>query len=105
MKNQSLLKELKDPGAKLRDYHAILDVILTPLRELQKTAGIYWELPYRGHVYKVVFILPVMFVIGDTETHDKLVGKYSFRGSTNVARLCRYCDCPSDKTGDPHHKF
>jgi len=32
------------------------------------------------------------FVIGDTELHDKLCGKYGSR-SAGVQKLCRHCDC------------
>ena len=38
-------------------------------------------------------------VIGDTESHDKLCGRYLNRTS-NVAMLCRYCKCPAKKTGE-----
>ena len=37
--------------------------------------------------------------LGDTEGHDKLCGRYLNR-SANVAMHCRYCKCPSKKTGE-----
>ena len=34
--------------------------------------------------------IPIHFVIGDTDGHDKMVGKYTYR--VNVPYICRYCD-------------
>ena len=45
-----------------------------------------------------------MFVIGDTEGHDKLCGKYLNR-SENVSCLCRYCNIPTDQTDNPFALF
>jgi hypothetical protein len=44
-----------------------------------------------------VFKLPVLFIVGDMEGHDKMCGK--FLNKTNkMPRLCRYCDCPTEDT-------
>ena len=45
-----------------------------------------------------------MFIIGDTEGHDKLCGKYTNR-SANVKRLCRYCNTLYDETDNTGQKF
>ena len=46
--------------------------------------------------------VPVAFIIGDTEGHNKLCGKY---GSHNkgAARVCRYCDCSFNNLDKPYH--
>ena len=44
-----------------------------------------------------------MFIIGDTDGHDKLIGKYGNRN--NTARLCRYCNCPFNETDNPWFSF
>jgi hypothetical protein len=92
------------PLLKAQDFHAVLKIILHSLWMLQQTNGLAWELCYKGTIYNVVFKVPILYIIGDTEGHDKLVGKYSSR-TPGVARLCRYCDCSFTNTDDPHYKF
>ena len=100
--NQSHLSYTnKSPADKASDYHLMLEHILKSLVDVQNGPGIAWKLNYRGVAHDVVFKFPLMFVSGDTEGHDKLVGKYLSR-ATNVARLCRYCDCPTLETHNPH---
>ena len=40
---------------------------------------------------------PLLAVLGDTESHDRLCGRYNMCG-VNTARLCRHCDTPTLKT-------
>ena len=47
--------------------------------------------------------IPIHFVIGDTEGHDKLVGKYACR--VNVPYICRYCDCHINYIDNVYTKF
>ena len=42
----------------------------------------------------------ICFVIGDTEMHDSLCGKYNCRNS-NISVICRHCDCPTQSIVDP----
>ena len=91
----------KDYELKLMDYHAITKVILKSYIAAQK-APIRWNLRYKEKLHKVNLLCPVLFIVGDTEGHDKLVGKYNNRVKT--ARLCRYCNCPSDRSDDPYFK-
>ena len=49
-------------------------------------------------------MIPTLFIIGDTDGHDKLVGKFGTRNS-NVKRLCRYCDCPFEQTDNPSYFY
>jgi hypothetical protein len=92
------------PLQKAQDFHSVLTVLLQPLWELQQTDGLAWQLQFKNRLFSVVFKLPILFIIGDTEGHDKLVGKYNARTS-RVARLCRYCDCSYDDTDNPHKVF
>ena len=89
---------------KASDYHVMIQHILQSLVDVQNGPGIAWNLKYMGVTHKVVFKFPLMFVSGDTEGHDKLVGKYLSRG-INVARLCRYCNTPTLQTCNPGFKF
>ena len=47
--------------------------------------------------------IPIHFVIGDTEGHDKLVGKYTC--CVNVPYICRYCDCHINYIDNVYTKF
>ena len=87
---------------KISDYHAMMDEILNSFKQAQQEA-IAWILEYKSQNYKVYFRCPVMFIIGDTDGHDKLIGKYGNRN--NTARLCRYCNCPFDETDNPWFSF
>lgn len=87
-----------------QDLHAMLDVIMASFVELQKK-GLKWDLCYNGKIYKdVEFVLFVPFIQCDTDEADKLCGSYTSRGA-NVAQLCRYCKCPTDKSDDPFVKL
>ena len=95
------LKRLKS-HEKHQDYHAMLDVILAPLAEIQKTK-IFWKLQYKGKEYLVNLHLPVMYFMGDSEGHDKLAGrKMAYH---NTSHLCRYCDIPFDETDNPDYAY
>lgn len=87
---------------KLQDYHLMLKVILKTFVEAQKNP-IIWEMNINGKTKFVRLKIPVMFVIGDTEGHDKLCGRYSCR--VNSQSLCRYCNIPFDATDDPFFQF
>ena len=102
--NQAMHPVAKTPCGKLSDYHVVLRHILDGLIKLQKKGGFYWSLSYRGRKHDVIFKVPVLCIIGDTDGHDKLCGKYSNR-TDRVKCLCRYCDIPFEFTGDPYHEF
>ena len=53
---------------------------------------------------RVFFRVPILFIIDDTDGHDKLVGKFATR-TNKVKRVCRYCNCPFDSTDDPFYDF
>jgi hypothetical protein len=81
------------------DYHYMISLIFASVVEVQNGPGIAWTLHYKDVQYEVVFKFPVLFIVGDTEGHDKLCGKFLSR-TKKIARLCRYCDCPTDSTDD-----
>ena len=103
MNQAHIVKNTRDPTAKMQDYQYMTEIILESYKEAQKNS-IAWELNVRGKLKKVSFLIPTLFIIGDTDGHDKLVGKFGTRNS-NVKRLCRYCDCPFDSTDDPSYVY
>jgi hypothetical protein len=67
------------------------------LIELQGTGGLPYQFNYRGNVYNALLLFPLLVVLGDTESHDRLCGRYNSHGS-GVARLCRHCKTPRSET-------
>ena len=98
---KSSIKKTKELGLgdNLRDYHAILHTILSPLIDLQKKGGFKWEFNLNGNVYDATCKVPVQFVIGDCKSQDVLCGRY---GSHNCHSICRDCDCTFDDSDDPY---
>ena len=94
--NQSNLSNVHS-SLKSEDYHLMVRILLSSLVEVQQGNGIRWRLSYEKNFYDVVFKLPVLFVVGDTEGHDKMCGKFLSR-TNKMPRLCRYCDCPTEDT-------
>ena len=81
---------VSDSSDKAQDYHFILSFILSSLKDAQEHVGISWKLKYQEKVLDVVMKIPILFVIGDTEGHDKLCGKYLNR--VNAECICHYCN-------------
>ena len=84
----------------VQEYHDILKFLMDQLYEIQKS-GIKWvfrsakdrrEIP-------VVLKVPIQFIIGDCEGHDKLAGRYKGHG-LNIKGLCRDCDVPTALSDD-----
>ena len=87
----------------LRNIHNTLKVILDSLEEVQRMERINYDLVYRGNEYGLNLIPIVGPIIGDSEEHDVLVGRY---GSYNrVQRICRYCDCSFFDSDNPYYAF
>lgn len=102
--NQSAHPTAPTPRGKLSDYHVVLRHILKGFSELTRKSGFFWSFEYRGKRIDCVFFPFLLFVVGDTEGHDKLCGRYNCR-SDRVACICRYCDTPYSKTDDPSYDF
>jgi hypothetical protein len=62
---------------KLRVYHDILDAMLASVVQLQSKGGVPFSFTYRGKRYDVNLKVFLVFIIGDTEGHDKLCGRYN----------------------------
>ena len=84
---------------KVQLYHDILSIILQSLKDLQNEGHIPFEFEFGGKEYKVFLHSPLLAVLGDTESHDQLCGRYNSR-NLNVARLCRHCDIPTEDTSN-----
>jgi hypothetical protein len=72
-------------------YHEILDVLLASVVQLQSKGGVPFSFTYRGKCYDVNLKVFLMFIIGDTEGHDKLCGCYN-SSALQVKRVCRHCN-------------
>jgi hypothetical protein len=66
--------------AKVQLYHDILTKIFCKLAVLQTQGGLPYQFVYRGKVYNVISQLPLLAVLGDTESHDHLCGQYNRQG-------------------------
>jgi hypothetical protein len=87
------------PKERLQEYHDILTFLLKDLKTIQ-IEGFPWTLDLGGQrKHNVILKMPLQFVIGDCEGHDKLLGR--FKGHTmNIKGLCRDCDIPTQDSDD-----
>jgi hypothetical protein len=72
---------------KIKLYHNVLHKIVAPLGKLQNNGGLPFCLHYLGLDYHVILKLPILFIVGDTEGHNHLCGRYN-SPAHGVARLC-----------------
>ncbi len=82
---------------KVQLYHDILSRILLSLVQVQQADPMPFHLSYHNREYDVLLKFPLLAILGDTESHDRLCGRYNMRG-INTARLCRHCDTPTHET-------
>jgi hypothetical protein len=87
------------PKERLQEYHDILTFLLKDLKKIQ-AEGFPWTLDLGGQCkHNVILKMPLQFVIGNCEGHDKLLGR--FKGHTmNLKGLCRDCDVPTQESDD-----
>ena len=86
------------PIESLQNLHEGLRVALQSFHNVTQQGGLYWNtFPYGGKTWKVKLKFAIAYVIGDTELHDKLCGKYGVRNAS-VKKLCRHCDCSRENT-------
>ena len=79
---------------KFQLYHDILDQILLSFKALQKK-GMRYSFNYKDQTYHVNLKFPVLYIMGDTEGHDKLCGRYlSYNRLVNYQ--CRQCNIESE---------
>jgi hypothetical protein len=62
---------------KVQFYHDILGHILAPLVQLQQADAMPLPLLYHGKHYLLKLKFPLLAVLGDTESHDRLCGRYN----------------------------
>ena len=86
----------------VHNLHNGLRVALESFKELtERPGGVFWDnLPYAGKHWEVSMKFAIAFVIGDTELHDKLCGRFNCRND-RVKCLCRHCNCPTKYTVNP----
>ena len=90
-------------ASKAQDYHAMLDLILTELREVQGPLnGFEWTLDLNGKKYDVIFKIATQVIIGDCKGNDLLCGRYGSH-SMKVKHLCRDCNVLTENGDDPNH--
>jgi hypothetical protein len=88
------------PFDKVQNIHQGLDDAFAELRQIMAGDGLQWDnLRYGGKVHIVNFKFVFTLIIGGTEMHDKLCGRYQSR--VNVNCLCCHCDCPLVDTINP----
>ena len=92
-----------DARDKLFDYHYCVNVIISEMRAYQQLGGIDWELYLNREMVPCRLQIPLHFIIGDTEGHDKLAGRKVDRVSGN-SKQCRYCDVDHNQCGNPFFK-
>ena len=75
----------------------MLSHVLSSLKAAQQADDIAWVFRYSDSTieYNALMKIPIHFVIGDTEGHDKLVGKYTCR--VNVPYICLLYTSPSPR--------
>ena len=87
------------PACNAQDLHTMMGGILESYKQLQEE-GLDWDLPWKGQILHVHFVIRVPFVKGDTVEHDKHCGSFNSR-TKGVKQLCRYCYCPTDRSDHP----
>ena len=83
---------------KQQDYHDIMSVILQSFKDCQSKC-LKWIFKHKDKSKEYILKIPVLFIIGDTEGHDKLCGRFMNRQT--IPYLCRYCDIHRDNIDDP----
>ena len=94
-----------DSNEKQSDYHSMMNVVLAPLCFMQSFQGISFQMKYNQRLFDVCLKIPILFICGDSEGQDKLVGRRLVYSNLKGAKhICRYCSVPYEKTEDPHTK-
>ena len=82
---------------KVINLHRGLDAAFAEFRNITAAGGLKWDkLRYGGKDHQVNFKFVFTYMVGDTEMHDKVCGRYNNR--VNVQCLCRHCDCPLEES-------
>lgn len=88
---QSKLAEIR-----LNDWHAVCNFILSDFKRAQKQGGLHWQ--FNNERCKIH--IPLMFIIGDIEGHDKVCSRKA--GHTKMMKAVTHsCDVRREVCGDP----
>ena len=94
---------LMGKGRSCRNYHTCLKYILESLKKFQGKDHVIREWVRIGdHVSVRRLFFPVAFIIGDSQSQDKMCGRYL--AYANVPRICRACDVTPEECENPNHK-
>ena len=82
------------------NLHRGIEIALKELRDIcDEKISISWDgLPYASKIWSVKMRFAIAYVIGDTELHDKLCGRY---GNRQTGKICRHCKCDPDNLSNP----
>ena len=94
--NKSINKKTSDGTDTVSNLHAGLKAALKSFKDVcDDDQPIIWKnLPYAGKIWSVEMKFAISFVIGDTQQHDQLCGRYAAFGE-GVRHICRHCKCPT----------
>ena len=78
----------------IQNLHNGLEVALRSFKDVcEQKGGVLWDgLPYGGKIWNGVKMkFAIAYVVGDTEQHDRLCGRYiCYNGA--VSKICRHCN-------------
>ena len=83
---------------KIQNLHNCISLALRDLKELMDSGRtVAWKIPYGpdGKMWKVRLRFAFAYIIGDTEMHDKLCGRYGPR-TRGIKCICRHCNSATD---------
>jgi len=90
-------------GRPCRNHHTCLGKILESFKKNQGLFEPIREWVRIGdYVKKVRLFFPLAFIIGDSQSQDKMCGHYLAYG--NVSRVCRACNVSPEQLDDPEHE-
>ena len=93
----------KNTFEKNQDYHHMIATILEDFILLQKDL-IEWDFNVNANAVKTFYLkLLVLFIMGDTDGHDKLAGRYTSRNG--IQKPCRCCNVSFEDTDEPEFDF
>ena len=75
-------------------------MILGGVSDLEQSAGVCWNLSFKGIVHFVVLKVVTAYVIADIKSQNKLCDHYNSH-TEFVKRLCHDCLCPTDEGDNP----
>ena len=89
-------------GQNMQALHLVLTCILSGLCGIQEIGGLTTiVLPLSlSQQITLTFKVPIAFIVGDVEGHDKLCGRYKVHH--NIKQLCHECDCLLEDADDPN---